>query len=179
MGAKSIYIYAIPTTSEISGSDWRPIHTISRAPVFLRPCHPFIGKTSSTFVYLVGNDIAATEVPHNIDEKHSVIHIASFPNRYKTGRTFDLFNALDYQTNSGRHFLNTLRYPWDPLSDEGPRGVRVSSHTVNIPSNSFPLDPRYLSIHSFHASIGRLVSISPVEKQLHVYDLISGEELQG
>lgn len=172
---QSIYVYAIPTPSTTPGSKWSPIHAISIgwAPPFAHRSKSFTGEASTAIVCLQGGDLIVLRVPHDIAEEHSVTRIAAFPTRMAEWRTVNLSNALEYQANSGRSFLRFLKYPWDPLSAEGPpRDVHISSHEVDIPSNIFPSGLLFFGAHSFHSSTGRLVMISRVEDLLHVYDLV-------
>lgn len=177
---ESICIYPIPTSSETSGAEWHPIHTVSArwvSPLAQRSV-PYIGKTSTTLIYVRGDDLIALEIPHNINEKESLTPIAAFPGHHKWWRVVGIFDALDYQSevNSGRCFLNFLRYPWDPQSSgEGPRDDRVFHHEVEIPSDTFPsplLHDASATAHSFHWDIGRLVLTSSAQGLLYVYDLI-------
>lgn len=177
IGVQSIYIFSIPTSSQTPESQWYPIHTISvvGVPQFTQLSEPYIGKTSTTIMYLSRKEIMALEVPHNIHEKGTLTHILEFPAPFRQWRTVGLFDAINYQpqVGSGKYFLTSLRYPWDPSSGEGPKNDRVYIREIEVPSD--PLNPPgdrqgfRLSTHSFHKDIGRLVVVS--KGLLCVYDL--------
>lgn len=170
---QSVYVYAIPTPSATSGSEWHPIHTVSIgwAPPFACRSDPFTGKASTTIMCLRGEDLVGLEVPHDTAEEHSVTLIAAFSNASAKWRAVSLFNTLDYFAGPERCFLNFLRYSWDPNSDGSPHGIRTSRHEVDIPPNVLPWSLHFFSPHSFHSSIGRLVMVSRVD-DLHIYDLV-------
>lgn len=186
---ESILIYTIPTPAETLGrgpTEWPPTRTISIAwiPSPLRQCSPCVGETSTIIMYVLRgtttDEIIAFEVPHNISEAQSATCIAEFPSNSTRWQTVGVFDTLSYQTGYSGRRLNLLRYPWDPLSDEGPRSVKFSSHEIDIPPNIASLFNRpSLSAHSFHEAIGRLVMVSVAEDTFYVCDLILARSSKG
>lgn len=161
----SINVYAIPTSPEVSDSEWSPLRTISLDWNLAEAegSEPYIGETSTTIISYRHPDIVALIIPHDPNENHTIIPIVECSLYLTRCGNMGLFYAVNPEPNH----LELLRYLWDPLSDDGVRGFELQRRGVDLPG-------RTLFVRSFHGAIGRLVTV--MEGGLRIYDVIPAKK---
>lgn len=164
----SINFYAIPTSPEVSDSEWSPLRTISLDwnLAEAQGSEPYIGETSTTIISYRHPDIVALILPHDPNENHTIIPIARCSFYLTRCGNMGLFYAVNPEPNH----LELLRYLWDPLSDDGVRGFELQRRGVDLPG-------RTLFVRSFHGAIGRLVTV--MGGGLRIYDVIPAKKTLG